>query len=109
MTSPRSTTRTHAPQAGLRPLRGDDTALFALGPSAPFEYDFYAQTLFGQPHQGDAVYLRDLAAPHLGDLAHSYADEKLLKLACLYELFGLPDDVRRPRAAPRRPNTATRR
>ena len=58
---------------------------------APFEYDSYARTLFGQPYQGDAVYLRDLAAPRLGDLAHSYPSEKLLKLACLYELFGLPD------------------
>ena len=58
---------------------------------APFECDTYARTLFGQPYQGDAVYLRDLAAPHLEDLARDYPSDKLLKLACLYELFRLPD------------------
>jgi cephalosporin hydroxylase len=58
---------------------------------APFEYDVYAQTRFGQPYQGDAVYIRDLAAPYQRELASTYPPEKLLKLACIYELFGLPD------------------
>jgi FkbM family methyltransferase len=58
---------------------------------APFLYEFYAQTSFGQPFQGDAVYARDLAAPYEQDLAAKYPAEKLIKLACLYELIGLPD------------------
>jgi hypothetical protein len=49
---------------------------------APFEYEFYAQTRFGQPYQGDAVYVRDLAAPHLRDVASKYPPGKLIKLAC---------------------------
>jgi hypothetical protein len=58
---------------------------------APFEREAYAFTRFGQPYQGDAIYLRDLAADHLTGLAADYLAEKLLKLACLYELAGLPD------------------
>jgi methyltransferase FkbM-like protein len=58
---------------------------------APFEYELYAQTRFGQPYQGDAIYVRDLAAPHHADLAGEYPAEKLIKLACIYELIGLPD------------------
>jgi hypothetical protein len=58
---------------------------------APFEENSYARTVFGQPYQGDAVYFRDLAAPHLVNLARAYPSEKLLKLACLYEVFGVPD------------------
>jgi hypothetical protein len=58
---------------------------------APFLYDIYAQTRFGQPYQGDAIYLRDLAAPDQRGLAAAYPAEKLIKLACLYELVGLPD------------------
>jgi hypothetical protein len=58
---------------------------------APFEYDVYARTRFGQPYQGDPVYIRDLAAPYQRDLASTYPPEKLLKLGCIYELFGLPD------------------
>jgi methyltransferase FkbM-like protein len=58
---------------------------------APFGYETYAETRFGQPYQGDAIYVRDLAAPHLSELASEYPPEKLLKLACIYELIGLPD------------------
>jgi hypothetical protein len=58
---------------------------------APFEYEFYAQTRFGQPYQGDAIYIRDLAAPHLRALAEDYPPDKLMKLACVYELCGVPD------------------
>jgi Methyltransferase FkbM domain len=58
---------------------------------APFEREAYAFTHFGQPYQGDAIYLRDLAADHLSDLAADYPPDKLIKLACVYELAGLPD------------------
>jgi FkbM family methyltransferase len=58
---------------------------------APFQAEAYARTTFGQPYQGDAIYLRDLAAPHLAELAADYPPEKLIKLACLYELVGLVD------------------
>jgi hypothetical protein len=58
---------------------------------APFAYDVFAQTRFGQPYQGDAIYVRDLAAPYHEELAASYPPDKLIKLACVYELIGLPD------------------
>ena len=58
---------------------------------APFEYEIYAQTRFGQPYQGDAIYVRDLAAPQLAESAAGYPPDKLIKLACIYELIGLPD------------------
>jgi FkbM family methyltransferase len=58
---------------------------------APFEYELYAQTRFGQPYQGDAIYVRDLAAPDHESLAAQYSPDKLIKLACIYELIGLPD------------------
>jgi hypothetical protein len=58
---------------------------------APFSYEIYAQTRFGQPYQGDAIYVRDLAAPHEQDLADAYPVDKLAKLASIYELIGLPD------------------
>jgi Methyltransferase FkbM domain len=58
---------------------------------APFLRELYAETRFGQPYQGDAIYVRDLAAPDQQELAAVYPDEKLIKLACVYELIGLPD------------------
>jgi Methyltransferase FkbM domain len=58
---------------------------------APFTRELYAETSFGQPYQGDAIYVRDLAAPEQQDLAAAYPAEKLIKLACVYELIGLPD------------------
>ncbi len=58
---------------------------------APFLHETYAQTRFGQPYQGDAIYIRDLAAPDQRDLAGGYPSEKLVKLACVFELIGLPD------------------
>jgi hypothetical protein len=58
---------------------------------APFLRELYAETRFGQPYQGDAIYVRDLAAPYAQDLAAAYPAEKLVKLACIYELIGLPD------------------
>ena len=58
---------------------------------APFTRELFAETRFGQPYQGDAIYARDLAAPDHQDLADVYPAEKLVKLACVYELIGLPD------------------
>jgi len=58
---------------------------------APFLIRMYAQTEFGQPYQGDAIYVRDLASPHAGELADTFTADKLVKLACVYELIGLPD------------------
>lgn len=60
---------------------------------APFEWDGPAQTLFGRPYQGDAVYLRDpMAAGTFGAaICPALPLGKLLKLACLFECFGLPD------------------
>lgn len=60
---------------------------------APFEWDGPAETLFGRPYQGDAVYLRDPMAKGTEGSPESPAlsGHKLLKLACLFECFGLPD------------------
>ena len=60
---------------------------------APFEWDGPAQTLFGRPYQGDAVYLRDpmAAGTRGGAQSPPLSPHKLLKLACLFECFGLPD------------------
>jgi hypothetical protein len=58
---------------------------------APFLRELYAETRFGQPYQGDAIYVRDLAAPEQHELAAAYPGEKLIKLACVFELIGLPD------------------
>jgi Methyltransferase FkbM domain len=59
---------------------------------APFVYRSLASTDWGQAMWGDAVYFRDGASPayeHVwGELL---SEAKLLKLACLYELFRLPD------------------
>lgn len=57
---------------------------------APFCYSVIAQTISGQPLQGDAVYLRDLCLPGNDDHTKLSAT-KLLKLACLFAKFGLPD------------------
>jgi hypothetical protein len=53
--------------------------------------DYPAETEFGRPFQGDAVYLRDLCAPQNAGLAAKASPGQLLKLAALYSLFGLPD------------------
>jgi Methyltransferase FkbM domain len=59
---------------------------------ATFKYPIFAQTTAGQPLWGDVVYLLDGAHPDLGSVWHgALTPAKLLKLACLYELFRLPD------------------
>ncbi len=57
---------------------------------AQFQHSILAQTVTGQPMWGDAVYLREGSHPdhvRFGELSST----KLLKLACLYELFEAPD------------------
>jgi Methyltransferase FkbM domain len=59
---------------------------------APFVYRSLASTDWGQAMQGDAVYFRDGAsAAYERVWGEALAEAKLLKLACLYELFQLPD------------------
>ncbi len=59
---------------------------------APFVYDIAAQTLTGQVMWGEAVYFRDLAMDGYEQMwAYSVTRERIVKLACLFDLFGLPD------------------
>jgi hypothetical protein len=50
-----------------------------------------AQTEFGRPLQGDALYVRDLSDPRNAELAASISPEKILKTAGIFALFSLPD------------------
>lgn len=57
-----------------------------------FVYGFAAQTKEGQVLAGDALYLRDLAAPGYEQRwGVELPVAKVLKLASLFEVFGLPD------------------
>jgi FkbM family methyltransferase len=60
---------------------------------APFLLDLAAQTTFGQVVWGDALYFRDIGFPHYERLwpAYSITRERVLKLACLFDIFNLPD------------------
>ncbi len=57
-----------------------------------FYYQIPAQTATGQVQWGEAVYFRDLARPDYEQM-HGYAAglAKKIKLACLFEIYGLPD------------------
>ena len=58
----------------------------------PFAYDIPAQTLTGQVSWGEAVYFRDLAMADYDRMwPYEITRERVIKLACLYDLFGLPD------------------
>jgi hypothetical protein len=58
----------------------------------PFVYDIPAQTARGQIQWGEALYFRDLANLDYSRMwGHSYDVHKLIKLACLFELFFLQD------------------
>jgi hypothetical protein len=57
---------------------------------AQFEHAILAQTVTGQPMWGDLVYLREGVHPDYVRFG-SLSPTKLLKLACLYELFLAPD------------------
>ena len=59
---------------------------------APFVYDLAAQTVSGQAVWGDALYFRDLASPSYDAVwRYTATPERVMKLACLYEQFELPD------------------
>ena len=59
---------------------------------APFVLGTPAQTVTGQIQWCEAVYFRDLGHPQYADLFHVEATrERLLKLCCLYVLYGLSD------------------
>jgi len=58
---------------------------------APFTFDWPGYTTFGRPYQGDAIYLRDPVASKHSDQRLKLSAHKLLKLASLFECFGLPD------------------
>lgn len=58
-----------------------------------FAHDFPAQAEAGRPYQGDAIYLRDICAPEMAHLAAGYSPQKLVKLAILYSIAGLPDQA----------------
>ncbi len=57
-----------------------------------FYYQIPAQTVTGQVQFAEAVYFRDLARPDYEQM-HGYAAglAKRIKLACLFEIYGLPD------------------
>ncbi len=59
---------------------------------APFKYRLLAQTVSGQVIWGDALYLRDGASQHYREVwGEDLPLGKLVKLAMIYELCGLPD------------------
>jgi FkbM family methyltransferase len=59
---------------------------------APFRYRLLAQTVSGQVIWGDALYLRDGASQHYREVwGQDLPLGKLIKLAMIYELCGLPD------------------
>jgi FkbM family methyltransferase len=58
----------------------------------PFYYDIPAQTRGGAPLWGEAVYFRDLADPNYeAKWGMKFTARDKIVLACLYDLFGLPD------------------
>jgi len=56
-----------------------------------FVYEIPAQTHEGQVVWGDALYFRDVTAAGYDQRWGALEPSKLLKLACLHELFGMPD------------------
>jgi FkbM family methyltransferase len=58
---------------------------------APFRYNFAAQTETGQPVWGDSLYFRNAGSPHAEAVLGQVPFGKLLKLACLFEIFALND------------------
>ena len=61
---------------------------------ARFDDDLFGQTAAGQVRYGDAVYFRDLADPHYSEnFDFVPTPSKILKAACLLELYGQNDTV----------------
>jgi hypothetical protein len=58
----------------------------------PFYYDMFAQTKNGSLVWADTVFLRDLADSQYENVyGFAVTPERVLKLACFMEIFGLPD------------------
>ncbi len=58
---------------------------------APFVLDMPAQTKWGVPLQGDALYIRNTGQPTDRNEPFQLSPDKLLKLVSIFEIFGLPD------------------
>ena len=58
---------------------------------APYLLPIPAQSQFGQPIQGDAIYARDLGDPSNSELSHRLPPAKLAKLAFIFAAMGLHD------------------
>lgn len=59
---------------------------------ARFVHEIPAQTVTGQVSWGEAIYFRDLGDPRYEEMCgFEPTAEDVLKLACLYEIFGMPD------------------
>ncbi len=58
---------------------------------APFVLSMPAETKWGPPLQGDALYVKDVAGISEHRPPFQISTHKLLKLVAIYEMFGLPD------------------
>ena len=71
----------------MEPFRYSRAAL-----PGPFVYDMFAATHTGQLVWADVMFLRDLASPDCeGQFGFEITPERIIKTACLMELFGLQD------------------
>jgi hypothetical protein len=58
---------------------------------SPFLLSIPAETATGRPLQGDALYIRDLASSLQSDFAAKLPAVKILKTACLFDIFQIRD------------------
>ena len=58
---------------------------------SPYVSNFPAETEFGRPLLGDALYIRDLGRHEQDEFAARLPLAKLLKLICIFAAFNLPD------------------
>ena len=58
---------------------------------SPYVSNFPAETEFGRPLLGDALYIRDLGRHEHDEFAARLPLAKLLKLICIFAAFNLPD------------------
>ena len=56
-----------------------------------FEFNMPAQTDFGMPYQGDALYIRDIVREKDEGTYKELPIDKLCKLIMIYNIYGLPD------------------
>jgi FkbM family methyltransferase len=54
-------------------------------------FSFPAQSEFGRPLQGDAVYIRDLGSQEYAAFAGRLPPARILNLVCIFAAFNLPD------------------